>query len=180
MIVFEQEPQETDAASRFNGTGNTRYATNRVKALNAQNHGAVAMIVIAEPNRKHPSNLERVNRIGGSITRTPSLPGQMLADDELRIPVVTVSDAAAAALLSGAGTSPQALQAAIDRDLSPQSRVLAGASVTLHMETLNRRRGVSYNVAGILPGSDPGLAPETVIISAHHDHDGFAKNGGEV
>lgn len=180
VIVFEHEPQETDATSRFNGTGNTRYATNRVKALNAQNHGAVAMIVIAEPNRKHPSNLERVNRIGGSITRTPSLPGQVLADDELRIPVVTVSDTVAAALLSGAGTSPKALQAEIDRDLSPQSRVLAGASISLHLETLSRRRGVSYNVAGILPGSDPGLAPETVIISAHHDHDGFAKDGAEV
>jgi hypothetical protein len=59
VAVFEHEPQESDRHSPFNGTGNTRYATNRVKALNAQAHGAVAVLVIAEPNRKHPSNLER-------------------------------------------------------------------------------------------------------------------------
>jgi Zn-dependent M28 family amino/carboxypeptidase len=32
---------------------------------------------------------------------------------------------------------------------------------------------VTDNVVGLLPGSDPRLAAETVIISAHHDHDGF-------
>ncbi|KQM58923.1 MULTISPECIES: M20/M25/M40 family metallo-hydrolase [unclassified Sphingomonas] len=30
----------------------------------------------------------------------------------------------------------------------------------------------SYNVAGILPGSDPTVAPETVVLSAHLDHVG--------
>jgi len=69
VLVFDHEPQETDAASIFNGTGNTRYATIRVKALNAQAHGAVAMLVVAEPNRKHLSNQERIARIGGSATR---------------------------------------------------------------------------------------------------------------
>ncbi len=64
LAVIEHEPQENDPHSPFNGTGNTRYATNRVKALIARAHGAVA-VVMAEPNRKHPSNLERVNRIGG-------------------------------------------------------------------------------------------------------------------
>jgi Zn-dependent M28 family amino/carboxypeptidase len=29
-------------------------------------------------------------------------------------------------------------------------------------------------VAGLLPGSDPQLAPETILITAHHDHDGMA------
>ncbi len=40
VLVFDHEPQETEPASIFNGTGNTRYATTRVKALNAQAHGA--------------------------------------------------------------------------------------------------------------------------------------------
>jgi hypothetical protein len=74
VAVFEHEPQENDPHSPFNGTGNTRYATNRVKALNAQAHGAVAVLVMAEPNRRHPSNLERVNRIGGSLSRAIPLP----------------------------------------------------------------------------------------------------------
>jgi Zn-dependent M28 family amino/carboxypeptidase len=178
VLVFEHEPQENDVHSRFGGTGNTRYATNRVKALNAQAHGALAMLVMAEPNRKHPSNLERVNRIGGSAKRVPPLPGQALIDDELRIPVITVSDAVAAQLLGKAGMTPQALQAAIDAGLTPQSRALPDTSISLHLENTVRTRGLSANVVGLLPGSDPRLAAETVIISAHHDHDG--SNGAEI
>ena len=74
VLIFDHEPQETDPASIFNGTGNTRYATGRVKILNAQAHGAVGVLIVAEPNRKHPSNQERVARIGGSITRAVPLP----------------------------------------------------------------------------------------------------------
>ncbi|HXP66322.1 MAG TPA: M20/M25/M40 family metallo-hydrolase [Steroidobacteraceae bacterium] len=174
VLVFEHEPQETDPRSVFNGTGNTRYATNRVKALNAQAHGAVALLVMAEPNRKHPSNLERVNRIGGSITRSVPLPAQVIVNDDLQIPVFTVSDAVAAELLAGAGSAPQALQTAIDEDLSNHSIALPDSLVTLHVENKSRVSGVTYNVAGLLPGSDPTLAEETIIISGHHDHDGAA------
>jgi Peptidase family M28/PA domain len=172
VVVFEHEPQENDPHSRFNGTGNTRYATNRVKAMNAQAHGALAVLVIAEPNRKHPSNLERVNRIGGSVTRAMPLPAQVIVDDELHIPTVTMSDAAVAELLRNAGTGPKDLQAAIDKDLSNHSMALPDSSVTLHLENKSRTSGVTHNVAGLLPGSDPTLGAETVMITAHHDHDG--------
>ena len=33
VLLFDHEPQETDPNSIFNGTGNTRYATTRVKVL---------------------------------------------------------------------------------------------------------------------------------------------------
>jgi len=178
VAVFEHEPQENDPHSPFNGTGNTRYATNRVKALNAQAHGALAVIVMAEPNRRHPSNLERVNRIGGSLNRTIPLPSQAIVDDELRIPVSTVSDAVAAELLATAGATPQALQSAIDHDLSNHSLALPSSEVTLHFENKSRTSGVTYNVAGLLPGADATLATETVIISAHHDHDGASTGAG--
>src|SRR5258708_3947172 len=171
VAVFEHEPQENDPHSPFNGTGNTRYATNRVKALNAQAHGAVAVIVMAEPNRKHPSNLERVNRIGGSLSRTIPLPSQAIVNDELQIPVSTVSDAITAELLATAGSTPQALQSAIDHDLSNHSIALPGSELTLHFENKFRGFGVTYNVAGLLPGADPALGTETIIISGHHDHD---------
>lgn len=177
VVVFEHEPQENDPKSRFGGTGNTRYATNRVKALNAQAHGALAIIVMAEPNRKHPSNRDRSNRIGGSARRVPGLPTQALVDDALTIPVITVSDEVGASLLAAAGSTPKALQAAIDADLTPQSRLL-GTNLSLHLENSVRSRGQSANVVGLLPGSDPKLAAETIIISAHHDHDGF--NNAEI
>src|SRR5262249_25753123 len=83
VLVFDHEPQEDDPRSIFNGTGNTRYATTRVKVLNAQAHGALGVLLVAEPNRKHPSNQERVARIGGSAVRQTPLPAQALAEDEL-------------------------------------------------------------------------------------------------
>jgi len=174
VLIFDHEPQETDPNSIFNGTGNTRYATSRVKVLNAQAHGAVGVLIVAEPNRKHPSNQERMARIGGSITRATPLPSQALADDELYTPFAIVTDAAAKEILATAGATPSDLQSAIDRDLKPQSRALTETRATIHFRNTAVSEGTSYNVVGLLEGSDPQLKAETILISAHHDHDGMS------
>lgn len=179
-LVFDHEPQEDDPASRFNGAGNTRHATARVKALNAQAHGALAVIVMPEPNRKHLSNAERSRRIGGSATRIPPLPVQARADDELHIPVLTLTDPVTKAIFAAAGMDAGALQAAIDRDLAPHGAVLPTAPLHIHLENAERRHGISYNVVALLPGSDPVLRAETLIVSGHHDHDGATANGAQV
>ncbi len=174
VLIFDHEPQENDPTSIFNGTGNTRYATTRVKVMNAQKHGAVGVLIVAEPNRKHPSNQERVARIGGTTTRAIPLPSQALADDELHTPAAVISDAIANSLLANAGATPSELQAAIDRDLKPQSRPLPDTEVEMHFRNLFTRSGTTYNVAGLLAGSDPTLKQETILISGHHDHDGMS------
>ncbi len=173
-FVFDHEPQEDDAHSIFNGTGNTRYATTRVKLMNAQAHGAVALIVVAEPNRKHLTNAERQAKIGGSVLRAVPLPLQAIAEDEVQIPSVVVQDVVAAQLFGTSGTTGSALQAAIDKDLSPQSRALPETKVTIHLVNASEQRGTTANVVGLLEGSDPTLQAETVMITAHHDHDGQA------
>jgi Peptidase family M28/PA domain len=178
VLIFDHEPQETNPSSIFNGTGNTRYATTRVKVLNAQAHGAVGVLIVAEPNRKHPSNQQRLARIGGSITRAVPLPAQALANDELHIPAAVISDEAAKEFLANADTSPSDLQAAIDRDLQPQSRALPNTQGTIHYHNTSITTGRSYNVVGLLEGSDPKLKAETILITAHHDHDGMS--GSEI
>ena len=174
VLIFDHEPQETDPNSIFNGTGNTRYATGRVKILNAQAHGAVGVLIVAEPNRKHPSNQERVARIGGSITRAVPLPSQALAEDELHTPAALVSDAVAKELFATSGADPSQLQASIDRDLKPQSRALPDTQATLHYRNTSVTTGKTYNVAGLLEGSDAKLKAETILFSGHHDHDGIS------
>lgn len=174
VLIFDHEPQETDPASIFNGTGNTRYATGRVKILNAQAHGAVGVLIVAEPNRKHPSNQERVARIGGSETRVVPIPSQALAEDELHTPAAIISDAVAKEIFNTAGASLSELQAAIDRDLKPQSRALPDTQVTLHYRNISAHTGTTYNVAGLLEGSDPLLKAETILFSGHHDHNGIS------
>ncbi len=174
VLVFDHEPQEDDPRSIFNGTGNTRYATTRVKLLNAQAHGAVAMLLVAEPNRKHLTNAERAARIGGSVTRAVPLPLQAIAEDEIHIPGTTIQDPVAAALFATSGTTGSALQAAIDKDLTPQSRALPDTTLTLHLRNASERTGTTSNVAALLEGSDPALRSETILITAHHDHDGWS------
>jgi Zn-dependent M28 family amino/carboxypeptidase len=174
VVVFEHEPQEDNAQSTFYGVGNTKYATARVKMLNAQAHGAVGVIFVPEPNRKHLTNAERVAKIGGSTQRTEPLPLQAIANDELSIPSVTVTDAVAKELFASLGTTASDLQAKIDASLIPQSVALPDTTVDLHFHNLSEDDGHISNVVGLLKGSDARLSAETILISAHHDHDGTA------
>jgi hypothetical protein len=174
VLIFDHEPQETNAQSVFNGTGNTRYATSRVKVLNAQAHGAVAVIIVAEPNRKHLTNAERAAKIGGSVTRATPLPLIAIEDDEVTIPSVSIVDSVAKELFSTSGTTGSNLQTLIDANLKPQSLELPDTTVTIHLHNLSETDGRLSNVVGLLKGSDPKLRAETIIISAHHDHDGSA------
>lgn len=177
VLIFDHEPQENDPKSIFNGRGNTRYAGLFVKVSNAQAHGAKAVLIAAEPNRKHLSNRERLARIAGQTQRAARIPLQALADSPLHIPSFSVGDDVAAELLAGSGKKASDLQTAIDTHLKPVSMDLPGATATLHVVVSERRRGVSANVAGMIEGSDPELAKETVIFSAHYDHDGVSESG---
>lgn len=179
VLVFDHEPQETDAHSIFNGTGNTRYATSYVKVLNAQEHGAVAVLIAPEPSHNHPSAQEVRARIGHQAEHAANpIPAQALVDNPLHIPSMVISAEVSGQLLATSGTTPAALQQAIDKDLKNHSLALADTAISLHLHNSSRREAVTWNVVGLVEGSDPKLAPETVIISAHHDHDG--ESGGQI
>ncbi len=56
----------------------------------------------------------------------------------------------------------------------------AGQSVTLRTPGRPRTPAPSANVAGIIEGTDPVLKAEYVILSAHFDHVGVGKQGGNA
>ncbi len=173
VLIFDHEPQENDSRSVFNGTGATKYASSYFKALNAQKHGAVGVLLAGEPNRKHPSNQERLARVRGANLRA-RIPNQAIENGDIHIPTVNVSDAIANELLSG---EAKELQARLDATLKPVSRDLPGASAEIKNVLSERRRATTYNVIGAIEGSDPSLRNETIIFAAHYDHDGPAPNG---
>ena len=173
VLIFDHEPQETDAKSIFNGKGSTRYAGSYAKTLNAQKHGAVAVLMVSEPNRKHPSNQERLARIRSANERG-RIPNQVLEVSELRIPLVGINDQIADELLGG---QAKALQKSIDDTLKPASRALAGVSADVKLTVAEKRKAASANVLGVIEGSDPKLKAETIVFAAHYDHDGLAPNG---
>jgi hypothetical protein len=174
VLVFNHEPQEDDAKSIFNGKGNTRYANARAKMFNAARHGAVAVLVMPDPN--HPKGMVRgpldSPQARQQAPRTPR-PIQAIADEQ-SIPVFNISAQIAEQLLK----NPSEIQSRIDATLKPQSIALGDNEATLHVVNALRKRQLSYNVIGLMEGSDPTLAAETIIISAHYDHDGLAAGGG--
>jgi Zn-dependent M28 family amino/carboxypeptidase len=172
VVVFDHEPQENDPKSIFNGVGNTRYANIRLKILNAQKHGAIAVLVANEPNRKHPSNIERLARIKGIEERYRMMPQQALADSETKIPAFSLNDNIVNQIFSTSGMKPGDVQTQLDKTLKPVKVDLKGATADMKIVNADRRVATTYNVVGLLEGSDPKLKNETVIISGHYDHDG--------
>lgn len=180
VLLMEHEPQEDDPKSIFNGRGNTRYATGRVKLLNAQRHGAIAVLLMPEPNATHVPTAKRLANVFAGVTakRLTPIPLQAIADDEVHIPLMTVPLAVAEELVKesgGAGRTLKELQTSIDSGLRPQSHAIEGVTVQLRTKNVSKRSGTTYNVVGLLPGSDSLLAGETLIVSGHHDHNGASE-----
>ena len=162
VLVFDHEPREDDPAAPFHGSGFTLHANAWTKTWTAQRHGAAALLVVTEPVNAHRT----APRPPGRANAAP----QALVQGELRIPRITIPPEAAAALLKGTGRTPADLQRGIDGAMQPASRPLK--DVNVRVEAVNDGGPVqpSWNVAGLLPGSDPRLRDETILVTSHYDH----------
>jgi hypothetical protein len=185
VLMFNHEPQETDANSVFNGTGNSRYNNNYTKVLNAQRHGAVAVLTIADPNHPRPVGAQAGRGQGagrgaqgaGRGAQRPRIPPEALVEGGTRIPTCALSAAVAEGIFASAGKKPADVQTAIDAKPSPASFDAKSVRVEIHTVVTDRKEGKSYNVAGLLEGSDPSLRNETIVYSGHFDHDGIGPAG---
>jgi hypothetical protein len=180
VLIFNHEPQETDDASVFNGRGNTRYTNATYKALNAARHGAIGVLSASDPN--HPQGTPGAGRggrgAGGQFAQTrPRIPTEALVEGGAGLPVFTINAQVASELFAAAAKEPAKVQAAMDAKPSPMSFAFPDTQVELHSVLSERRRANSYNVAGMIEGSDPALRNETVIFSGHFDHDGMGPLG---
>ena len=162
VLVFDHEPREDDPDAPFHGTGFTLHANAWQKTSTAQRHGAAALLVVTEPVNGHRT----MPRAPGRANAPP----QALVQGELRIPRITIPPEAAVVLLKGTGRTPADLQRNIDVSMRPASRPLT--DVTVRIEAVNDGGPVqaSWNVAGLLPGSDPRLGDETILVTSHYDH----------
>jgi hypothetical protein len=162
VLVMTHEPQETNDQGPFRRPEAFHYTAVRHKVINAREHGAKGIIIVANPN--HPQEQEHLFglRGGGSVSAG--------------IVAVNARAEVAEAILSPTGQSLAALQQTIDGTLQPRSFAIPGVAVHLAVDLI-RERGQAANVIGMLPGRDPTLKDEAVIIGAHYDHLG---RGGET
>lgn len=179
VLMFTHEPQEADPGSIFNGKGNTRYANGYAKVLNAQRHGAVAALSMADPSHPAAPPPQRQPGQGRAqqFASRPQIPPEALAEGGADIPVFTISAKLAADLFQSAGRNPAEVEAAINSRCAPASFAIPDTTIDLRTVVSERKRAVSYNLAGLLEGSDPRLKAETIVFSGHYDHIGIGPLG---
>ena len=173
VLVIDHEPGERDPKSPFDGVVTAEPAAPWRKALAAQEHGAVAILFVADVhNHPDPVNLEQAARNVWPAT-APHLKTYTLAAwaDRLRIPAVQISPALAASLVAGTGRSLADLAASAETAKGLPSVALPGARVTLTTSVV-RHTVPDRNVVAMIEGSDPALKDEWVMVTAHFDHDG--------
>jgi hypothetical protein len=90
-------------------------------------------------------------------------------------PVYTITPAIANELLKPTGKTIAELKATIDQNGAPQSQTVNTAVTTIYSGVATPVKAV--NVYGLLPGSDPKLKHETLVISSHYDHIGMLPEG---
>ncbi len=154
----------------------------RSKAKMAQARGAIGVITIRTLERErtrpwtreiegpiHPT-LNWAQADGSGFTETPAIQFG-----------ITLHDKAAAALFAGAPKKLEAVLAEADKVGGRPKGFALKPAVTLN-RTTTMSRVTSPNVIGMLPGSDPKLAGEYVLLMGHLDHTGVdpAKEGDKI
>jgi len=178
VVVLEGRPRGRDSLRSVSNW--------RAKRLAAQAHGALGLVTIYEEARADGRDgfASLIDRIDHPSMAVPPGP------DEAPVawPMVGLASAAGARLLAAGG-----LDLAAERAARAPAEAPAGAppeplrplppgrelqAVSLHLVApVSSERINGYNVLGAIPGSDPLLARETVLVTAHMDHIGVLDDG---
>jgi len=159
VLVLRHEPQEHEQNSPFAGKLLTAHAQFWSKAVNAKQHGAAGVILVND-RANHPGETDELEKFGRAAG--PADAGIIFVQVRVRI----VEE-----WLSRAGKKLEDLQAAIDRELKPQSFPLPGSLEASIGADIEREVRTVHNVAGYLAGE----TPEYVVIGAHYDHLGLGE-----
>ncbi|HEX8419487.1 MAG TPA: M28 family metallopeptidase [Sphingomonas sp.] len=164
------------APARFGGEERAFFGSPGTKATIARDHGAIGIVNLPSArSRAQPFARQVESYENPRITwARPDGTGNAVAPEA---PVLaTLSDAGATKLFARAATSWTKVAAEAQRD---DARFKAAALPgTLSVATRTAFTALSSsNVAGIIPGADPVLGKEVVVLSAHLDHIGVSKTG---
>jgi len=125
------------------------YSFHQYKLINAADHGAKGLIYNYGPIG-NPNNAYRAGFIYSHV-----------------------GDAVVADMFAGTGRGHDQVVSRIAKTLKPQS-FATGKVVTIKNVTEHHPQGVGFNVLGLVPGADPVLKDEVIIIGGHLDHLGRA------
>ncbi len=167
LLMLNNDPEGDPAL--FAGDTRLYYGRWTYKYESAARQGAIGAIIIhTAPSAGYPWQTVQTSWTGEQF--------ELPAEGEPRIQVAGwVTEDAATRLVDLAGFELSALiEQAQQREFQP---VPLGINTSLLLNAAVSST-TSANVIGVLPGSDPELADEVVIYTAHHDHLGMAAATG--
>jgi len=142
------------------------YSELQYKASVAERRGAVGLIVVSGPNAKVKQELV-------ALTQDP-------AGGRAGIAALSLSNAAAAALLGTAGTDLKALQDELDGGEAVAGFVLPGVTIEATVDIAREKRS-GRNVLARLPAAGgAGHERPAVMVGAHLDHLGRGEISGSL
>jgi aminopeptidase YwaD len=169
-VVFAGSPDGDNPHGQFAQAGQIRF-----KVAAARAAGARALLIISDEEKLKDDRLARLSYDNAGEAGIPvivisrRLATELLgSQDETLAAYEKIADARTASLPAQRGDG--GIRSADIMRLPRKGRTLS-----IDINVL-RRESPSFNVAGILPGSDPKLKDETIVIGAHYDHLG---RGGE-
>jgi aminopeptidase YwaD len=174
VLILSHGPRENDTASPFFNRGRNRLNSLDLKVQNAIDHGAVGILYVTDPlnhllikPRGYPWPTLQKN-----TTREMGQP-RLKGPETKKILVVHVGKEVIE-LAFGSVDSLKNLQASMDGNMKSASRSLQGMKATIKT-SIDEKTVPAQNVIGLLPGNDPKLRDEILIIGGHYDHVGFRR-----
>ena len=161
--------------TRFPGEERAYFGSAATKAQIAAARGAIGIVMLDAP-RAGPRQRPFAALVGGyaSPKTTWAKPDGTGTSAAPTTPVLgTLSQAAAATLFEGAATPWSAIVAEAQRPDPTYTPVALKGTLAATTRT-SFTPAASSNVVGIVPGSDPTVGKEVVILSAHLDHIGVS------
>lgn len=162
VLIFRKNP----------GWREVRHAAFTAKISNAKKHGAAGVLLCNNPaTTKQAGGKDVIGHWSASLG-APAGSGPL--------PYAFVSQEVAAKLLAPTGKTLEALEGALRKD-GPQSQLLANTHVKLTTAMATTKNANARNVVGFLPGRDPAVSDEVIVLGAHYDHVGlglFGSTGG--
>ena len=154
VLIFRGDPDYDKNVSPFN-----RYNGDRSKVLLAKEKGAKAVILVSPKTVDKSDDL--ISLRGGQSSAG--------------IPVIHVKRAVADSIFNYYSTSTDALE-----KLIKHTRKSASIELPLKLKIITdiqQKKAMTKNVIGLLPGTDPVLKNEYIVIGGHYDHLGLGGPG---
>jgi hypothetical protein len=176
VLILGGEPGAEDPRSRFDGLVTSVHSDPLRKALALQERGAAGVLIVNPGDSAHGVRRFAEGARGYWPEKPPHLERYALSAwaERLRIPVAQVSPALAQSLL-GARRLADVVKQAEKAPWKPT--LLPGVEADLRVR-LSRQVIEDRNVVAKIDGGDPGLKEESILVTAHYDHNGA--EGGQI